>query len=98
MTSRAWENICSAPLVGREEPATLMLMPEMMIGRIAIHTLSSMLGRIRSALSMMVSAVYFASSKAERENSSFLILRANSQSFSAVELEMTSAHPAANRR
>ncbi len=53
----ACENMCSEPEVGRDEPATDIEMPDMMIGRMATHTLSSWLGLMTSALSMIVSAV-----------------------------------------
>ncbi len=55
--SMACENMCSEPEVGRDEPATDIEMPDMMIGRMATHTLSSWLGLMTSALSMIVSAV-----------------------------------------
>src|SRR5574344_834362 len=91
--SNAWENMCSAPLVGLELPATAIDTPDMIIGFNAICTLSSSPGFMSFELSIIVLADISDNAYAVLLNGSFLILLAKSQSFNAVILDMTSAHP-----
>ncbi len=91
--SRAWENMCSEPLVGRELPAMHMETPEAMIGLRTSHMLSSSPGLMRFAFETMLWAANMERLYAEVLNSSSRIRRAKSQSLSAVRLEITSAQP-----
>src|SRR4030042_446466 len=90
--------MCSEPLVGREEPATAIEMPEMMMGLIETQTLSSRLGLMAAAFSIMDSAAYLARLAALELKSSDLSRSASCQSMIAVELDITSAHPEASSR
>src|SRR5512137_2117883 len=87
--------MCSEPLVGLEDPATAIAIPDMMIGLMASQTLSSRFGLIAAAFSMIDSAAYFARFAALELKSSLRRRSESCQSRTAVVFEMTSAHPAA---
>src|SRR5512137_2503716 len=90
--------MCSEPLVGLDEPATAIEIPEIIMGRMATQTLSSRFGLIIAALSIMESAAYCAKLAALELKSSVRSLSASLQSSMAVVLEITSAQPAARSR
>src|SRR3990170_1386622 len=96
--SSAWENLCSLPDAGREDPAIDIATPE---DTRALHTnqaLSSSRGLMLGAFSITRRAASSLRAAAYDEYGSFRRFRARAQSFTAVRFEMMSPQPAARRR
>src|SRR5659263_459588 len=97
-SSSAWLNLCSEPLAGRDDPAMLIATPLATRAFITVQADSSRPGFINSAESISILAVRFEIMDAYSLNGSSCSLCASSQSFTAVQLDMMSPHPAARSR
>src|SRR3989440_477922 len=98
MRSSAWENLCSLPDAGREDPAIDIATP---LDTRALHTnqaLSSRRGLMVDAFSITSRAASSLRAAAYEEKSSFRSCRARAQSFTAARFEMMSPHPDARSR
>src|SRR3989441_10546937 len=96
--SRAWENLCSLPDAGREEPAIDIATPLETRALHTNHALSSSRGLIVDAFSITRCAASSLSAAAYEEKYSFLRFRASAQSLTAARFEMMSPHPEARSR
>src|SRR5437879_1013645 len=96
--SSAWENLCSLPDAGREDPAIDIATP---LDTRALHTnqaLSSRRGLMVDAFSITSRAASSLRAAAYEEKYSFRRFRARAQSFTAARFEMMSPHPEARSR
>src|SRR5659263_4182 len=90
--------MCSEPLAGRDDPAILIATPLATRAFITVQADSSRPGFISSAESISILAVRFEIMDAYSLKGSSRSLCASSQSFTAVQLDMMSPHPAARSR